>query len=266
MIAKSTAMKSQILLSLSVSCNLACVAWWLWPQPAAEPSGAELLPRASAIADSIPMETPPPVPATPPFHWSQLESTNYQDFALNLRRIGCPEQTIRDIISADLLAAMNAARTGAAALSTAQVEPLVNQVVGLNPGLQVATTDTHGRNGARPGVVEMDRPLGRLVGAQVWPERAASRGGETQNSGHDGGVTGGEATEMPRIDPSLLERRRQMRLEAIQRLWADDAVRSRYGIGALLEWQQQATREGTTLASFLERHQIPIPSSMLPAR
>jgi len=36
------------------------------------------------------------------FQWRQLESTNYRTYVANLRGIGCPEQTVRDIISADV--------------------------------------------------------------------------------------------------------------------------------------------------------------------
>ena len=36
------------------------------------------------------------------FTWSEVESTNYDIFIKNLRAIGCPEQTIRDIIVTDL--------------------------------------------------------------------------------------------------------------------------------------------------------------------
>jgi len=35
------------------------------------------------------------------FSWQQLESPDYQTYVANLRDIGCPEQTIRDIIIAD---------------------------------------------------------------------------------------------------------------------------------------------------------------------
>jgi len=41
------------------------------------------------------------VPA-PKFHWSQIESTDYLAYIENLRAIGCPEETIRDIIVADV--------------------------------------------------------------------------------------------------------------------------------------------------------------------
>jgi hypothetical protein len=37
-----------------------------------------------------------------PFHWSQIESGDYRIYVANLRAIGCPEQTIRDIIMADV--------------------------------------------------------------------------------------------------------------------------------------------------------------------
>jgi hypothetical protein len=36
------------------------------------------------------------------FNWSQLESSDYRDYIANLRGVGCPEQTIRDIITADV--------------------------------------------------------------------------------------------------------------------------------------------------------------------
>lgn len=36
------------------------------------------------------------------FSWSEIESTDYPTYIANLRRIGCPKQTIRDIIIADV--------------------------------------------------------------------------------------------------------------------------------------------------------------------
>jgi RNA polymerase sigma factor (sigma-70 family) len=36
------------------------------------------------------------------FQWSQVESADYRQYVANLRAIGCPEETIRDIIIADL--------------------------------------------------------------------------------------------------------------------------------------------------------------------
>ena len=42
------------------------------------------------------------VHATNDFRWAQLESEDYRDYVARLRSIGCPEQTIRDIIIADV--------------------------------------------------------------------------------------------------------------------------------------------------------------------
>jgi hypothetical protein len=41
-------------------------------------------------------------PQNKPFRWSQLESSDYRVYVSNLRSIGCPEQTVRDIITADV--------------------------------------------------------------------------------------------------------------------------------------------------------------------
>lgn len=48
--------------------------------------------------------TPPPVSIlkTNPFTWAQLESEDYRTYIERLRAVGCPEQTIRDLIIADL--------------------------------------------------------------------------------------------------------------------------------------------------------------------
>ena len=43
-------------------------------------------------------------PATnaPPFHWRALESADYTIYAANLRAVGCPERTLRDILLPDI--------------------------------------------------------------------------------------------------------------------------------------------------------------------
>lgn len=49
-----------------------------------------------------PVATVPAAPATPRFQWSQVESTDYPAYIANLRGIGCPERTVREIVAADL--------------------------------------------------------------------------------------------------------------------------------------------------------------------
>jgi len=48
---------------------------------------------------------PEPIPAVVganPFRWNQLESSDYPTYIANLRAIVCPEQTVREIVAADL--------------------------------------------------------------------------------------------------------------------------------------------------------------------
>lgn len=60
------------------------------------PSNTELRPTAG---EGFEASDPKPAPS---FRWSQLESINYFTYVANLRAIGCPEQTVRDILSADV--------------------------------------------------------------------------------------------------------------------------------------------------------------------
>jgi hypothetical protein len=55
---------------------------------------------------SPPLSSIVPVPevveVSEPFDWAQLESTDYRVYVANLRAIGCPEPTVRDLIIADV--------------------------------------------------------------------------------------------------------------------------------------------------------------------
>jgi hypothetical protein len=57
------------------------------------------------VQPAVPVEPPSataPAPDTNRLHWAQLESEDYRTYIARLRAIGCPEQTIRDLIIADL--------------------------------------------------------------------------------------------------------------------------------------------------------------------
>ncbi len=43
-----------------------------------------------------------PVLVTNRFHWREIESTDFAEYAANLRRVGCPERTVGDILRAEL--------------------------------------------------------------------------------------------------------------------------------------------------------------------
>jgi hypothetical protein len=82
-----------------------------------------LLAGRRAEIPSIPVVSAPEAVAEPsapavmapkpePFRWSQLEATDYPTYVGNLRAIGCPEQTLRDIITADVDEAIYAPKRG----------------------------------------------------------------------------------------------------------------------------------------------------------
>jgi len=55
-----------------------------------------------------------------PLHWRQLETSDLRQFVANLRAVGCPEQTIRDIVGATI----NRQYTGRIAALMSQAEPI----------------------------------------------------------------------------------------------------------------------------------------------
>lgn len=90
------------ILTLSLAANLACAAFFILKQSvAAKPEAAKAAPAAPAprprtvtqvVSNSVVQK----------FDWNAVESADYKKYIANLRAIGCPEETIRDIIIADV--------------------------------------------------------------------------------------------------------------------------------------------------------------------
>ena len=99
----------QRLLLISIVANLVCLAGLFWmladrQQPPAQ-LGSPVSAAATAGAGRAPGQAAPVeriVREVEPFHWSQIEADDYQTYVENLRRIGCPEETIRDLVKRDL--------------------------------------------------------------------------------------------------------------------------------------------------------------------
>ncbi len=97
--------RTAIILSLGLNVALAAAACWLARK---QPASAPVALVTKAITNRAPEEadashthsTPPETSAR--FHWSMIESEDYHAYIANLRAIGCPEPTIRDIIHADV--------------------------------------------------------------------------------------------------------------------------------------------------------------------
>jgi hypothetical protein len=83
-------LKSSLLVaSLFLNVALAGALLWLLRSQLAEPA-------------QVPLTVAVQTSSAAGFRWSQLESEDYPTYISNLRGIGCPEQTIREIITADL--------------------------------------------------------------------------------------------------------------------------------------------------------------------
>ena len=84
--------------------TLGLVGYFVYTRTATPPAAPSIDDTAAseskpAIVKEVVQET---VTVTNEFQWRQLESEDYKSYIERLRSIGCPEQTIRDIIIADL--------------------------------------------------------------------------------------------------------------------------------------------------------------------
>jgi hypothetical protein len=87
-------------------CLLVAAGWLAIREPTRTASSARPQPQPAPTA-STPAPVPAPLQAQPAkavqsFDWRLVESEDYKKYIANLRSIGCPEETIRDIISADV--------------------------------------------------------------------------------------------------------------------------------------------------------------------
>jgi hypothetical protein len=102
-------MKTKMLLIVSLFLNLALAASLALrskPPPPNLPNENRMarIANASAPADGQTLKpaTVPAATAPAMFDWRMVESEDYKKYIANLRSIGCPEETIRDIIIADV--------------------------------------------------------------------------------------------------------------------------------------------------------------------
>ena len=87
-------------------CLLVAAGWLAIREPTRTALSARPQPQPAPTA-STPAPVPAPLQAQPAkaaqsFDWRLVESEDYKKYITNLRSIGCPEETIRDIISADV--------------------------------------------------------------------------------------------------------------------------------------------------------------------
>lgn len=86
---------------LSLGINLCLVAAWLIMRPRDISTGPAMS-TTNLDSTSATQSRPNVVVRRQFFTWQEVESADYPTYIANLRNIGCPEQTIRDIIIADV--------------------------------------------------------------------------------------------------------------------------------------------------------------------
>ena len=122
-------MRWRLVALISLVVNLALAAAWL---SSARQQNARLAAAVTAASQApAAQSTTNLVVRRQLFSWRDIESADYAAYAANLRDIGCPQQTIRDIIIADVNALYS--RKRATELTTAEQqwwrsEPVVNVV------------------------------------------------------------------------------------------------------------------------------------------
>ena len=83
--------------------NLLLAGWIVWLSVRPAKSGNPNSPTQPAQdSGEIVLLDPGQSQKKTEFRWSQVESTDYRQYVNNLKAIGCPQQTIRDIITADV--------------------------------------------------------------------------------------------------------------------------------------------------------------------
>jgi hypothetical protein len=87
-------------------CFAACLVWVLVGTQIPQTPAPEKHESAKAAL----LETSATTSLESSFRWSQLESSDYRVYVANLRLIGCPERTLRDIIEADVESLYSARR------------------------------------------------------------------------------------------------------------------------------------------------------------
>jgi hypothetical protein len=90
-------MRARFWLTISIAFNVfAAVCLYVATEPFREP------PPPRSFAYTGPLLRTNVIVRHENFTWDQISSTNYVEFIRNLRAIGCPERTIRDIVSAEV--------------------------------------------------------------------------------------------------------------------------------------------------------------------
>lgn len=94
-------MRWRVYFFVSLALNVLLLAGWGW-SVARQRETARRATLAAALTNAPPIGRTNVLVRRQFFSWQEIESDDYPTYIANLRAIGCPEQTIRDIIIADV--------------------------------------------------------------------------------------------------------------------------------------------------------------------
>jgi len=196
-------MRARALLWLSLGLNILLAGMIvLLSRETGEPASAPLL--ASVPTNSAKLMKTNVVLRRQAFSWSEVESPDYAAYIRNLRRIGCPEKTIRDIIVADV--------------NDLFTERLGKEIVFPEQKWWLAEPDMEAfesaMNQVRALELEKGQMLAQLLGPGWLPPRANTLASATR---FDGPVLGRIAPDAQNRIAEIEEAAEQKQLELLER-------------------------------------------------
>ena len=178
-------MKTLAVILLSVALNVALlylnarIAFSPPPPKAAAPIVNRVVTNTVWRLQRAAAPAPPPATNPPPtisFHWSQIEAPEYPAYIANLRKFGCPERTVQNIIIADVSKSFE---TRAVDLAAADPDPFWSS------GSTLLTRQRE--RTARQRALDQERLqlLGQLLGLDPFTDpRLTNRDGHELLGGH----------------------------------------------------------------------------------
>lgn len=114
----------------------------------------------------------------PDFRWSSVESQDYFEYVSKLRKVGCPEETIRDIIIADvnkLYASKARAVTNPGEFKFWKMDPRYNNTLSLTTQKQLQALDREKKNLIHDLLgVDLDREMAKQSDGTSYTEQLYS--------------------------------------------------------------------------------------------
>jgi hypothetical protein len=191
------------------------------------------------------------------FIWTQIESTNYSEYIANLRSIGCPERTVRDIVTADVAATLRGlAATGLSTKTAAEwqedSERLVTELMSESADHSAPISERVAAGSRDPNEAGSYRPSG-FVRVELSPgldvTESSVPGVDSADSPQDAEAKAAQSSANAFVPSPEIARRR----------WIATYITTRYGQQAWHGFEQDSTVFGGDIEALMQHLNIPIP-------